>query len=137
VVGVKDWQDYANCKNVPTDLFFASGSTRESSDAKEFCNSCPVRKFCLSAALKSEEGHSQSQRAGIWGGLTARERHLLWGKLVRQRTRKLCRRGHPLSGDNVYVVPSSGYLECRECRKHKRKKWESENKYRKSPLPIR
>jgi hypothetical protein len=26
-----------------------------------------------------------------------------------------CKRGHPLSGDNLYVKPSTGYRRCREC----------------------
>ncbi len=26
-----------------------------------------------------------------------------------------CMRGHPLSGENLYINPSSGYRHCREC----------------------
>lgn len=28
-----------------------------------------------------------------------------------------CLRGHPLSGDNLYVIPSTGSRNCRTCRK--------------------
>lgn len=27
----------------------------------------------------------------------------------------LCKRGHPLSGENLYVTPSTGYRHCRAC----------------------
>lgn len=28
----------------------------------------------------------------------------------------LCKRGHPLSGDNLYLIPSGAGRACRECR---------------------
>ena len=31
-----------------------------------------------------------------------------------------CRRGHPLSGDNLYIVPSSGQRVCRTCKRLRR-----------------
>lgn len=36
------------------------------------------------------------------------------GRLARVR-RIVCSEGHPLSGDNLYVVPKSGQLVCRIC----------------------
>jgi len=31
-----------------------------------------------------------------------------------------CKRGHPLSGDNVYLNPSSGSRQCKACLKERR-----------------
>jgi len=61
------WQQSANCLGVDPDLFFPvrGGSTRE---AKEVCRGCVVRQECLQYALDN------SERFGIWGGLSERER---------------------------------------------------------------
>jgi WhiB family transcriptional regulator, redox-sensing transcriptional regulator len=63
----KAWQDQANCMGVDPDLFFPErgASTRE---AKEVCRGCVVREDCLEYAL------SNSEKFGIWGGLSERER---------------------------------------------------------------
>ena len=37
------------------------------------------------------------------------------GRLVGYRRREVCKQGHPLSGDNLYINPSSGKRHCREC----------------------
>lgn len=62
-----DWQDYANCLGVDPDLFFPErgASTKE---AKEVCQSCVVREQCLEFALVN------SEKFGIWGGMSERER---------------------------------------------------------------
>lgn len=31
-----------------------------------------------------------------------------------------CQNGHPLSGPNLYVIPSTGYRQCRQCHKDRR-----------------
>jgi HNH endonuclease len=31
--------------------------------------------------------------------------------------KEFCKRGHPLAGDNLYIKPSNGKRECRECWK--------------------
>src|SRR5271156_4061953 len=61
------WQKQANCMGVDPDLFFPErgASTRE---AKEVCRGCVVREDCLEYAL------SNSEKFGIWGGLSERER---------------------------------------------------------------
>lgn len=61
------WQDYANCLGVDPELFFpARGeSTKE---AKEVCRGCVVREECLEQALMNTE------KFGIWGGMSERER---------------------------------------------------------------
>ncbi len=64
------WQRAANCLGVDPDLFFPErgGSTRE---AKEVCRGCVVRQECLQYALDN------SEKFGIWGGLSERERRRL------------------------------------------------------------
>lgn len=47
--------------------------------ALEACRVCPVRQACLDAAVALEAGNEQ-YRAGVWGGLTERQRALLAGK---------------------------------------------------------
>jgi WhiB family redox-sensing transcriptional regulator len=63
----RGWQENANCLGVDPDLFFPErgASTRE---AKSVCRSCEVRVECLEYAL------SHSEKFGIWGGLSERER---------------------------------------------------------------
>jgi WhiB family transcriptional regulator, redox-sensing transcriptional regulator len=67
---VPKWQRSANCLGVDPDLFFPErgGSTRE---AKEVCRGCVVRQECLQYALDN------SEKFGIWGGLSERERRRL------------------------------------------------------------
>jgi WhiB family redox-sensing transcriptional regulator len=63
----RTWQRQANCMGVDPDLFFPErgASTRE---AKEVCRGCVVRAECLEYALQN------SEKFGIWGGLSERER---------------------------------------------------------------
>ncbi|HEX2065027.1 MAG TPA: WhiB family transcriptional regulator [Acidimicrobiales bacterium] len=74
------WQDQANCLGVDPDLFFPErgASTRE---AKEVCRGCVVRVECLEFAL------ANSEKFGIWGGMSERERRRI------RRARALARRG--------------------------------------------
>jgi WhiB family redox-sensing transcriptional regulator len=71
----RTWQDYANCLGVDPDLFFPErgASTRE---AKEVCRGCIVRAQCLEYALVN------SEKFGIWGGMSERERR----RIRRQRS---------------------------------------------------
>jgi len=49
-----------------------------------------------------------------------------WAENLRRgapRRRPNCRRGHPLSGDNLYARPGSGGRECRTCRLAYQKRW--------------
>lgn len=61
------WQSKANCMGVDPDLFFPErgASTKE---AKEVCRGCVVKDECLEYAL------SNSEKFGIWGGMSERER---------------------------------------------------------------
>jgi WhiB family redox-sensing transcriptional regulator len=76
----KAWQRQANCMGVDPDLFFPErgASTRE---AKEVCRGCVVREDCLEYAL------TNSEKFGIWGGLSERERRRI------RRRRSAERRG--------------------------------------------
>ena len=75
----QSWQQFANCLGVDPDLFFPErgASTRE---AKEVCRGCVVRGDCLEFALEN------SEKFGIWGGMSERERRRL------RRERALARR---------------------------------------------
>ena len=70
----QDWHDDANCLGVEPDLFFPErgASTRE---AKEVCRNCVVQNDCLEYAL------ANSEKFGIWGGMSERERR----RIRRQR----------------------------------------------------
>lgn len=69
------WQPRANCIGVDPDIFFPErgASTKE---AKSICGACDVRADCLEYALEN------SEKFGIWGGTSERERR----RLRRQRT---------------------------------------------------
>lgn len=71
---VNSWQMNANCLGVDPDLFFPErgASTKE---AKAVCRGCVVRDDCLEYAL------ANSEKFGIWGGLSERERR----RIRRQR----------------------------------------------------
>ena len=61
------WQDFANCRGADPDLFFPErgASTRT---AKGICRECSVQVECLEFAIVS------SEKFGIWGALSERER---------------------------------------------------------------
>jgi hypothetical protein len=61
------WRADAACRNRPVHVWFPGrGDPRCEAKAKLICRSCIVRRECLSANM--------SEPAGIFGGLTARER---------------------------------------------------------------
>ncbi len=69
------WQDLANCRGADPDLFFPErgASTRT---AKGICRECSVQPDCLEFAIVS------SEKFGIWGGMSERERR----KIRRERS---------------------------------------------------
>ena len=69
----------ASCKGVDTVVFFPVSDTF-AGEAKAICAECPVAEKCLDYAIATH------QSDGVWGGLTAVERH----RLVRRR-QKLAR----------------------------------------------
>lgn len=36
---------------------------------------------------------------------------------VRRADSDLCKRGHPLAGDNLYITPHNGHRQCKQCRR--------------------
>lgn len=63
------WQQRAACRGMDPELFFP-GRGESTREAKAACAQCPVRDECLSAA------YGGSERFGIWGGLSERERRV-------------------------------------------------------------
>lgn len=71
---VSEFFDDAACQGVETSVFFPVSDTF-AGDAKAICETCPVAEQCLEYAIETH------QADGVWGGLTAVERH----RLVRRR----------------------------------------------------
>lgn len=69
-----DWVDGAVCRGRPTWWWFDADPFVEAV-AVALCRRCPVRTACLAAALVEEAGAGPVLRAGVRGGLTARQRH--------------------------------------------------------------
>lgn len=76
-----DWEEHARCRVVGVEVFFPEGNggrfRAAADEAKAVCDGCPVRRQCLDYALRIEGGAEAGSRAGIWGGLTPRERHAI------------------------------------------------------------
>ena len=72
--GMPSWTEEANCKGADADIFFPErgASTRK---AKSICRACSVQEDCLEFAIEN------SEKFGIWGGLSERERR----RIKRQR----------------------------------------------------
>ena len=70
-----DWHADANCRGMDPELFFP-GQGESTKEAKAVCRACDVQVECLLAALNNTEKH------GIWGGLSERER-----RSIRKRKR--------------------------------------------------
>lgn len=69
------WQDQANCKGLPVDMFYYNEEdlTRRERNHKErmalkVCNNCVVKEQCLQDAIDRNDAHS------IQGGTTPRDR---------------------------------------------------------------
>lgn len=54
--------------------------------------------------------HGYSPVGAVWHTGTSRDRGL------RNEHKTHCKHGHPLSGDNLYIVPKTGHRQCRACR---------------------
>ena len=71
------WRERGRCKGVDPEVFYPEDEEDDALDAKGICATCPVRETCLEHAIAVRE------KAGVWGGYTARERR----RLIRQRRR--------------------------------------------------
>ena len=80
----QNWRDQAACGHADPDLFFPIGTgepaRRQIDEAKRICRACPARTPCLDWAL------NHGVAAGVWGGTTEEERHVLRNALVRERS---------------------------------------------------
>jgi WhiB family redox-sensing transcriptional regulator len=65
-----EWMERAQCRGEDRALFFPSLGAN-AAKARAICSICPVRPECLAYALADPES------AGVWGGLTDRERRKL------------------------------------------------------------
>lgn len=61
------WRTDARCHGAPHTVFFVERGA-STDDARRVCRHCPVAVECLEYAVEMNEP------AGIWGGLTLRER---------------------------------------------------------------
>jgi WhiB family redox-sensing transcriptional regulator len=79
-----DWQECskrAACRGEDPAVFFPSVGGN-AAKARAICSVCPVRPECLAYALADPES------AGVWGGITERERRKLRGRWRRQRANR-------------------------------------------------
>lgn len=74
------WTDLANCLGVDPALFFPERGA-STSEARAVCAGCVVRDECLEYAL------ANSEKFGIWGGMSERERRRI------RKTRNQARHG--------------------------------------------
>jgi len=52
-------------------------------------------------------------------------------KLLQGQWKTHCKRGHPLSGDNLYIQPKYGFRGCKQCQKdRKNQRWRDDPEYR-------
>lgn len=72
------WGDYAECRGANIELFFTETRGRYSSTerAKKICRGCQAKDDCLTYAIE------RSERFGIWGGLTTKQRQRLGNRSV-------------------------------------------------------
>lgn len=78
------WVQQAACRNTETYLFFPErGNHDDINEARRACSGCPVSNDCLEYALRT------SQRYGIWGGVSERERKVMRTEIRRRTQRHL------------------------------------------------
>lgn len=68
--GEHGWQANAACAGADPELFFPARG-EPTATAKAVCATCPVRDPCREYAL------ARTEKFGIWGGLSERERRAL------------------------------------------------------------
>lgn len=73
-----DWQDEAVCPEVDPSLFFLERG-QSSTHARSVCAGCPVRRPCLTDALR-RPGDVATGGYGIWGATSPEQREYLLGR---------------------------------------------------------
>jgi len=71
------WKEVGRCRGASPADFYPDNDEDPGDEAKAICATCPVTEACLEYALV------HSEKLGVWGGYTARERR----RLVRQKKR--------------------------------------------------
>ena len=75
-----DWITDAACIDAdPADFFPNPGDRAAIARGKRICRDCAARATCLAWSLDLEADAGETRRHGIYGGLTAAERHRLAG----------------------------------------------------------
>lgn len=77
-----NWSARAACLGLDIDMFFpdsqvGGGGEFQYRDARLVCSKCPVRSECLESSFIEE---APSERFGMRGGLSAKQRNKLWVK---------------------------------------------------------
>lgn len=104
------WRELANCKEIPTDLFFPERGEEISEVALAACAECPVRIQCADYAIANRE-------PGIWGGTTERTRRKARA-VARSEGRAFDRRLRPINHgtDGGYATHlRRGEQACASC----------------------
>lgn len=70
MIPAEDWRADANCKEIPTDIFFPERGEEIPDVVREVCAACTVRMQCLDFAVANKE-------PGFWGGTAERTRRKL------------------------------------------------------------
>ncbi|MFF8513231.1 WhiB family transcriptional regulator [Streptomyces sp. NPDC015492] len=73
----------ATCADVDPELFFPVGDSGpallQEEEAKTVCRRCPLQAACLQGAL------DRGEAAGVWGGMSEKERRSLKRRAARNR----------------------------------------------------
>lgn len=114
---MSDWRQQGSCIDEDPELFHPVGdgpaARLQTVEARDVCNSCPVRTLCLEWAM------AHHPQAGIWGGITEDERAL--ERRRRQRAATEARRGTPGQKPDEMVAARRqrvGWLSRRGLRPH-------------------
>ena len=70
------WQPRGACTHRSSSLWFEDANSPKTRRAKAICDTCPVRRTCLAAALVYAEEY------GVWGGVPACKRRPLIVRLA-------------------------------------------------------
>lgn len=69
------WQSSALCAQMDPDLWHLSPQMGgRYTETKQWCRRCPVVRTCGAYAIRAEWGLKASERRGMFGGMTAKER---------------------------------------------------------------
>lgn len=78
-----NWQKQAACRadGIDPEIFFPEGNVTAIAQARAVCKGCPVVRACLADCLAREGGKGPGSRHGVFGGMSAKQRHRLYERL--------------------------------------------------------